>query len=78
MSLVRKHIEIESRLVEKIQLHYGEKTSLTPIINELLSALVEHLEVNKINFPSIYSKAAKIGKENYEVSRSTEVPTENL
>lgn len=73
MATVKKKIELDDLLVEKIKLYLGDGAYLTPIISELLWALVRQFEENKVSLPTLYNKAAKDAREILEVSESTEV-----
>jgi hypothetical protein len=76
MAILKKKIDLDSQLIEKIQYYYGEKISMTYIVSELLWALVREHESSNISIPSLLKKSAKEAKD--ALSISTEIPTEDL
>jgi len=76
MAILKKKIDLDSQLIEKIQYYYGEKISMTYIVSELLWALVREHESSNISIPSLLKKSAKEAKD--ALSISAEIPTEDL
>lgn len=76
MAILKKKLDLDSQLIEKIQYYYGEKISLTYIVSELLWALVREHEAANVSIPSLLKKSAKEAKD--ALSISSEIPTEEF
>lgn len=71
MSVIKKKLDLDAELLERVQAIYGESSSLTYIVTELLWALVREHEASNVTLPKFFQKAARDAKE--AISISTEI-----